>query len=90
MSPEMIERTGHDKGVDFYGLGAILYEFVIGFPPFYSEDSDAMMHDIVNCKLTFPSPYQLSPELIDLLSKLLNKNPKRRMGNLNGVQEIYE
>ena len=48
------------------------------------------MHYIVNCKLTFPSPYQLSPELIDLLSKLLNKNPKRRMGNLNGVQEIYE
>jgi serine/threonine protein kinase len=85
MSPEMINRTGHDKGVDFYGLGAILYEFVIGFPPFYSEDSEAMMHDIVNCRLTFPSPHDISPELLDLLCKLLQKNPDRRMGNIKGV-----
>jgi serine/threonine protein kinase len=40
MSPEMILRIGHDWGVDYYGLGAILYEFVIGYPPFYSEDNE--------------------------------------------------
>jgi serum/glucocorticoid-regulated kinase 2 len=36
MSPEMIEKKGHSYGVDHYGLGALLYEMVFGFPPFYS------------------------------------------------------
>jgi serum/glucocorticoid-regulated kinase 2 len=35
MSPEMIEKNGHDYSVDFYGLGALLYEMIFGFPPFY-------------------------------------------------------
>jgi serum/glucocorticoid-regulated kinase 2 len=36
MSPEMILKEGHNFGVDLYGLGALLYEMVFGFPPFYS------------------------------------------------------
>lgn len=36
MSPEMIQKEGHNFSVDFYGLGALLYEMVFGIPPFYS------------------------------------------------------
>jgi serine/threonine protein kinase len=36
MCPEMILKEGHDFMVDIYGLGAILYEMIFGFPPFYS------------------------------------------------------
>jgi serine/threonine protein kinase len=36
MAPEMILKVGHDFSVDYYGLGAILYELLCGFPPFYS------------------------------------------------------
>ena len=36
MSPEMILKNGHDRCVDYYGMGAILYEMIFGFPPFYS------------------------------------------------------
>jgi serine/threonine protein kinase len=35
MSPEMILKGGHDRCVDFYGMGALLYEMIYGFPPFY-------------------------------------------------------
>lgn len=38
MPPEMILREGHSFGVDFYTLGALLYELVTGLPPFYSRN----------------------------------------------------
>jgi len=38
MSPEMLLGTGHGFGVDYYSLGAILYEMLTGLPPFYSTD----------------------------------------------------
>jgi len=37
--------------IDFYSLGAVLYEFVVGCPPFYSEDQDKMFNEIVNSDL---------------------------------------
>ena len=38
MPPEMIMRSGHGFGVDYYTLGALLYELVTGLPPYYSRD----------------------------------------------------
>ena len=35
MSPEMIKKVGHSFSLDYYALGALLYEMVCGFPPFY-------------------------------------------------------
>jgi serine/threonine protein kinase len=47
MSPEMILKQGHNFSVDYYGLGALLYEITFGFPPFYSENTDKMFEDVV-------------------------------------------
>jgi serine/threonine protein kinase len=40
MPPEMILKEGHSLPVDFYCLGAVLYELVTGLPPFYSKNAD--------------------------------------------------
>lgn len=47
MAPEMILKLGHDKCVDFYGLGALLYEMIYGFPPFYNQNVELMMQHVV-------------------------------------------
>jgi len=36
MAPEMIKKRGHDQKVDYYGMGALLYEMIYGYPPFYT------------------------------------------------------
>ena len=38
MAPEMVLRCGHSYSIDYYSLGALLYELVVGLPPFYSKD----------------------------------------------------
>lgn len=47
MSPEMINKKGHNYSVDYYSLGALLYEMIFGYPPFYSQDVNKMFNDII-------------------------------------------
>jgi serine/threonine protein kinase len=51
MSPEMLMGTGHGFAVDYYSLGAILFEMLTGLPPFYSTDRNQMYQDIVEAEL---------------------------------------
>lgn len=46
MAPEMVQEQGHNYMLDYYCLGALLYEFVVGFPPFYSHDKDKIFDSI--------------------------------------------
>ena len=54
MPPEMLLKVGHSYPVDYYCLGAILYELVTGLPPFYSHDTDKIYESILSEELTFP------------------------------------
>lgn len=38
LSPEILQRQGHGKATDWWSFGAIIYEMLIGLPPFYSKD----------------------------------------------------
>ena len=83
MSPEMLEELGHGFAMDIYSLGALLYEFLTGLPPHYSQEREELFYNICNEELTFPS--FLSEEAIDLLSKLLKKDPAERLGTIEGI-----
>lgn len=82
----MLDETGHGFSMDIYSLGALLYEFLTGLPPYYSQDRDELFYNISNEKLTVPD--YLSPEAQDLLNKLLKKDPFQRLGAVRGISEI--
>lgn len=83
--PEILKGLGHDKGVDWWSLGILLYEMLTGRPPFYSSDRMVMFRNVLEKKPEM-LPY-FSPEACDLISKLLIHDPKERLG-ANGAEEV--
>ena len=86
MSPEVLSGVSHGRAVDFYGLGAILYEILVGCPPFYSRSKTQMEWNIVNSAPEFPRA--LSKNCRSLLSQLLQKEPEGRLGFNRGIEEV--
>lgn len=84
----MLAREGHDRLVDIYGLGLLLYEMVIGIPPFYSPNFDEIFNSVLTENVKFPSKVSLSPEIKSLISRILMKRPEERLGFINDVQDI--
>lgn len=38
LAPEMIEETGHNKEIDYWALGILIYEMIVGIPPYYHKN----------------------------------------------------
>ena len=86
MSPEMLRSEGHGQPVDFYCLGALLYEMLTGLPPFFSSDRQTMFTRILQDPLPLPS--YLSPAVCELLEGLMAKDAFTRLGSKGGVNEV--
>jgi len=78
LAPEVIHGTGYNQAVDWWSLGTLLYEMLTGLPPFYNENLHVMYEKIIRAKLTFPG--YLSENAKSFLSRLLERNPKERLG----------
>ncbi|KAH9764336.1 AGC kinase family protein [Citrus sinensis] len=88
IAPEVLLKKGYGMECDWWSLGAIMYEMLVGYPPFYSDEPMSTCRKIVNWRthLKFPEEAKLSPEAKDLISKLLC-NVEQRLGT-KGADEI--
>ncbi|KAJ0717015.1 putative protein kinase AGC-NDR family [Helianthus annuus] len=88
IAPEVLLKKGYGMECDWWSLGAIMYEMLVGYPPFYSDEPMSTCRKIVNWRthLKFPEEAKLSPEAKDLICKLLC-NVEKRLGT-KGAHEI--
>jgi len=61
---------------------------IYGIPPFYNENIEKMYDNIMYSIVRFPMKKRVSAEAQDLILKLLEKNPERRLGSNQGLSEI--
>eukprot|EP00076_Gallus_gallus_P041434 XP_025006972.1 ribosomal protein S6 kinase beta-2 isoform X2 [Gallus gallus] len=78
MAPEILVHSGHNRAVDWWSLGALMYDMLTGSPPFTAENRKKTIDKILKGKLVLP-PY-LTPDARDLLKKFLKRNPSQRVG----------
>lgn len=79
LAPEILTRQGHGRAVDWWSMGALLYEMLTGLPPFYSQDREKLFRKIKHSELHYPS--SVSPSARRLLQGLLTKDPRNRLGS---------
>lgn len=91
LAPEMLIGNGHDFTVDWWALGILIFEMIVGIPPFFHRNKHRMYYLIRESPVSFPDPARhgifVSDEAKDLIVKLLNKDRCNRLGSC-GIDEI--
>ncbi|XP_064521415.1 microtubule-associated serine/threonine-protein kinase 2 isoform X6 [Pseudopipra pipra] len=81
IAPEVILRQGYGKPVDWWAMGIILYEFLVGCVPFFGDTPEELFGQVISDEIAWPEGDDaLPPDAQDLISKLLRQNPLERMG----------
>ncbi|OTB02502.1 hypothetical protein M426DRAFT_322594 [Hypoxylon sp. CI-4A] len=79
MAPEVVQGQKYGKAVDWWSFGALGYDLMTGNPPFRGGNHAKIQNNIVKQKLVLP--YFLGPDAKDLLTRLLKKDPSKRLGS---------
>ncbi|KAF8817844.1 AGC kinase, partial [Cardiosporidium cionae] len=85
LAPEILSRSGHGKSVDWWSLGALIFEMLTGWPPFYTTDREKLFENIRWGELKFPC--HLSVLAKSLLRGMLHRDPNKRLGGGPGDAE---
>ncbi|PFH34964.1 protein kinase, cAMP-dependent, catalytic chain [Besnoitia besnoiti] len=89
IAPEVLLNKGHGKPVDWWTLGILIYEMMVGYPPFLDDDPLGIYQKILAGKFVFPKFFDKDAKV--LVKKLLQADLSKRWGNLkNGVKDIKE
>ncbi|XP_059583756.1 microtubule-associated serine/threonine-protein kinase 2 isoform X3 [Alligator mississippiensis] len=87
IAPEVILRQGYGKPVDWWAMGIILYEFLVGCVPFFGDTPEELFGQVISDEIAWPDGDEaLPPDAQDLISKLLCQNPLERMGTGSALE----
>lgn len=77
LAPEMIKQSGHDKSLDIWNLGVLLFELLTGSPPFEGSNQSLLFDNILNHRVKWPKSFNGVAK--DLIQKLLRTDPQQRI-----------
>lgn len=91
VAPEVLDCKGYDKEVDMWSAGVILYILLCGYPPFFSETEPELFELIMKVKYEFHPKYwgHISDDAKDLISRLLLKDPKKRLTAVQALEHPW-
>lgn len=82
LAPEVIHNSGHGLAVDWWALGILIYEFLVGQPPFWDQNPMRIYEQIVDGRLRFPPSMPAAAQ--NIVSLLCKTNPTERLGYISG------
>lgn len=83
----MLEHKPHGKSIDWYGVGALLYELLVSVPPYFNTDEDKLYENILNAPLRIPQNL-FSSDAESIIKLLLKRDAQERLGAVGGFEEI--
>ncbi|CAO3651297.1 unnamed protein product [Mucor hiemalis] len=87
LAPEIILSKGYTKAVDWWGLGVLIFEMVVGRAPFVDKNPVNLYQKILECRVDWPE--DISPELKDLLQNLLTSDLETRFASEEVMQHAW-
>ena len=79
LAPEVLTETSYTRAVDWWGLGVLIFEMLVGESPFPGDDEEEVFDSIVNDEVRYPR--FLSIESVAIMRRLLRRNAERRLGS---------
>uniref|UniRef100_A0A1J3DXI5 non-specific serine/threonine protein kinase n=1 Tax=Noccaea caerulescens TaxID=107243 RepID=A0A1J3DXI5_NOCCA len=90
LAPEILLGTGHGATADWWSVGIILFELIVGIPPFNAEHPQQIFDNILNRKIPWPRvPEEMSAEAHDIIDRFLTEDPHLRLG-ARGAAEVKQ
>ncbi|XP_061589927.1 microtubule-associated serine/threonine-protein kinase 3 isoform X4 [Cololabis saira] len=90
IAPEVILRQGYGKPVDWWAMGIILYEFLVGCVPFFGDTPEELFGQVISDEINWPDGEDAPPlDAQELITLLLRQNPLERMGT-GGAAEVKQ
>ena len=86
VAPEVLKKKGYSQEIDWWSVGVIFYEMLVGYAPFYAEETQEVINKVLGKIWEVPEEINLSKEALDFMNRMMS-DPNERLGK-NGPEEI--